>query len=229
VISEYSKVECPWVNRRPSKVIYGGGNAAGFGDLPIRTRQENRITCVGRISAHKGVDVLIRALPAGAELVVCGQILDQEYANHLRGLAKGKRVEFVPPADDEVVSELYGSSAVVVLNSVHVDFRGTHHRHPELLGLVLLEAMAHGTPVVGARVGAVPEIVEHGVNGFLVSPGDEGELRAALSQLLEDAALRSRMGAAGRRMVEHRFTWAAVAGHLQDFYDSVRSPIRAQA
>jgi glycosyltransferase involved in cell wall biosynthesis len=221
VISQYSKIECPWVHRRPSTVIYGGGDAAGFGEPPVRARQDDRITCVGRISAHKGVDVLIRALPAGAELVVCGQILDQEYASHLQHLARGKRVEFVAAADDDVVSELYATSAAVVLNSLHEDFRGAKHRHPELLGLVLLEAMAHSTPVVGSRVGGVPEIVEHGVNGFLVDPGDVGDLEGTLSRLLEDSSLRSRMGSAGRRMVDERFTWASVAERVLAFYDSL--------
>lgn len=69
----------------------------------------------------------------------------------------------------------------------------------------LLEAMACGKPVVGTRIGGVSEVVDDGVNGLLVEPGDVDGLTNALLMLLRDPALRARMGQAGRARAEQRF------------------------
>src|SRR4029453_13338966 len=71
--------------------------------------------------------------------------------------------------------------------------------------VVLMEAMASGVPVLTARVAGVSELVEDGVSGFVVSPGDVEALARAIDTLLGDPALRDRFGAAGRRMVEREF------------------------
>lgn len=219
VISDYTRVECPWVHRRPNTVIYGGGDAAGFPPNPVlQPRPSGPIVAIGRISAHKGLDVLIQALPPGRQLLICGHVLDHEYASHLRRLAAGKQVDFLPPADDRTISDLYSRAAVVVLPSLHGDFRGVTHRHPELLGLVLLEAMWHGVPVVASRAGGIPEIVIDGENGLLVRPGDAQALRLALTRLLEDSPLSSRLGQRGRELAESRYTWAHVAERTLSFY-----------
>lgn len=230
VISRFTMVECPWIAPRPHAVIYGGGDAAGFGRGPTsgETRRAHRVVCVGRISPHKGVDVLIKALPDGAELVVCGEILDDDYAVHLHRLARGRPVEFVAAAGDDLVSDLYASAAVAVMPSLYEDFRGSRHSRPELLGLVLLEAMWHSTPVVASRVGGIPEIVQEGENGFLVDAGDVEALTRALERLLADSSLAATMGAAGRRLVEDRFTWASVAERALSFYETVARDRRAR-
>jgi PST family polysaccharide transporter len=72
-------------------------------------------------------------------------------------------------------------------------------------GMSLLEAMACGKPVVGTRIGGVSEVVDDGINGLLVEPGDVGALANALLTLLKDPALRARMGEAGRARAEQRF------------------------
>ena len=221
MISQDTEVELPWVRGRPRQVVYGGGDPSGLRNRKGDVSRRARIVYVGRLSAHKGLDVLIHALPVDAELVICGQDLDGEYVSDLRRLASGKRVEFIPPADDEALGELYASSAVVVLPSVKRDFRGVEYPHPELLGLTLLEAMWHSTPVVASRVGGVPEIVRDGENGLLVEAGNVAELNAALTLLLEDGAVSSRLGSAGRRMVEKGFTWGSVAERVFRFYQSL--------
>ena len=88
-----------------------------------------------------------------------------------------------------------GRQPVLVLPSVHCTCYGKWINVSELLGLVVLEAMASGTPVVCSRIGGLPEVVQHGVTGYLVRPGDTGELRERLSQLLCDRALAVRLGA----------------------------------
>ena len=80
-------------------------------------------------------------------------------------------------------------------------------------GIVYLEAMAAGLPVVAAHTAAVPEVVPDGVAGLLVPPRDPGALAAALVRLLTDRPLAARMGAAGRLRAE-RYDWRAVAGRF---------------
>ena len=76
----------------------------------------------------------------------------------------------------------------------------------EGLGTSILDAMACGKPVVGTRAGGIPEVVEDGVTGLLVEPRDPKSLAQAITTLLQDEALRTRMGAAGLARVRERFT-----------------------
>lgn len=76
----------------------------------------------------------------------------------------------------------------------------------EALSLVLVEALGHGKPCIGTMVGGIPEVVEDGVNGFLVPPASAGALAGALEQLLADAGLRARMGENARVVFERKFT-----------------------
>lgn len=90
--------------------------------------------------------------------------------------------------------------------------------HPALmegLGVSLLQASAAGVPIIACRAGGMPEAVADGVSGLIVAPGDVGELQAALSRLIEDAALRRRLGAQGRVRIEREFSVAQmVEGNL---------------
>lgn len=219
LVSRYSLVAYPWASRRPHCVIYGGGNAAAFSSfVPDFSRpRENRVAYVGRITPHKGLDVLLQALPNDLELVLCGQIHDTEYARYLERLGNKKRLQFLSQPDDATLSEIYSSSRAVILPSTTQDYRGRPHPHPELLGLVLLEAMWHGTPVIASAVGGVPEIVQDGKEGFLVPPGDVRQLRDRLIDLLNDSSLVMRMGRMGRIKVESHFTWQHVAARALTF------------
>ena len=85
----------------------------------------------------------------------------------------------------------------------------------------ILEAMAAGRPVVATDVGGNPELVEDGVSGFLVPPGDEGHLAARVVKLLRDASLRSRMGAAGRARVEAVHSMGGMVRAYADLYEEL--------
>jgi glycosyltransferase involved in cell wall biosynthesis len=91
----------------------------------------------------------------------------------------------------------------------------------EPFGVAFVEALHYGLPVVATRIGAVPDLVEHGVNGFLVDVGDVDGLATHLDRLLGDAALRHRMGMAGEQRARDRYTWAAVARRIIDTVQSV--------
>ena len=91
-------------------------------------------------------------------------------------------------------------------------------RQPEPLTRVALEAMAAGRALVGTRVGGTPELIEDGVNGRLVARGKPADLAQAITELLSDDDLRARMGRAGRRLIQTRFTPETTVERLLDFY-----------
>jgi len=96
--------------------------------------------------------------------------------------------------------------------------------HVEPLGLAALEAMAAGRPVVGSRVGGIPETVVDGETGLLVEPRRPDSLAAALDVLVGDPALRRRMGAAGRQRAEAEFATDRHARSVQHLYDEILAP-----
>ena len=92
-------------------------------------------------------------------------------------------------------------------------------------GIAYLEAWCYGAPVVGARAGGVPAVIDDGENGLLVPFGDVGALAGALERLLRDGALARRLGASGRAKVLRELTWDAAYGRARAFYrDLAGSP-----
>ena len=91
----------------------------------------------------------------------------------------------------------------------------------EPFGVAFVEALHHGLPVVATRIGAVPDLVHHGVNGFVVEVADVDGLALHLERLLGDAALRHRMGAEGQRRARDRYTWNAVARRITETVQSL--------
>jgi glycosyltransferase involved in cell wall biosynthesis len=202
----------------PIEVIKGGVDETFFTPGPGRPRREH-VLFVGRLLPHKGVDRLIEALPAGLPLVVCGRKYNEDYFKRLLMLADGKRVDFVTDADDETVRDLYRRALVTVLPSVYTDCYGNCYVAPELMGFTLLESMACGTPALCARVGAMPEFVDHGLTGFVFDRSDE--LTGYLELLAANLRLAEEMGAQARRAVLERFGLRVVALKTLTVYDSL--------
>ena len=94
----------------------------------------------------------------------------------------------------------------------------------EAFGLVLLESLGQGTPVVATRVGGIPEVVEDGRSGLLVPPSDPGALAAAIERLWSDRALAQGLGRRGREEVVPRFSWDVLAGRLDALYREIVRP-----
>jgi glycosyltransferase involved in cell wall biosynthesis len=155
----------------------------------------------GRLTPEKGIDDLVRATE-GLNLVVCGD----GPLRHLVPQARG----FLPRYGG--LEQRYAAAAVVACPS-----------RIEGFGVVCAEAMAHGKPVVAYATGGLVNLVRHGETGFLVEPGDVGGLRRALDRLLGDAALRRRLGEAGRARIQARYSWGAVIERTLEVYrDALR-------
>lgn len=213
-----------------TRVIFGGADPIRFRPTdPDEAR--NGVLYLGRITPHKGLDRLLRALPEAATLTIAGssghdrRSPERDYPQLLRRLAAGKHVRFTGPVADAALAAIYRRAAVFVLPTVERSCYGRTVAVTELLGLSVLEAMASGTPVIASRTGGLPEIICHGHTGFLVTPGDTVELHDRLDQLLRDTVIARRIGCAARAAVREQFTWDKTAQRcLTAYTELVPSP-----
>jgi len=197
-----------------------------------RDQCERLILFVGRIEQIKGIDVLLRAmgllfqrypdLRSDVCLLVVGGALDPgddapetEKILELRRLVHEHRMEsnvaFVGSRGQEELALYYAAADVCAVPSLTESF-----------GLVALEAMACGTPVVGTRVGGLQTVIENGESGLLVPAGDYRALAEAIARVLLDARLRMHLAHGARDRAEH-FTWERVGDRIVELYDRVRT------
>ncbi|MFF3463542.1 glycogen synthase [Streptomyces sp. NPDC001984] len=177
---------------------------------------------VGRITRQKGVPHLLRAvrdIDPAAQVVLCAGApdtaeIDREFRDLFQELSRVREgVHWIPqmlPRPD--VIQLLTHASVFVCPSVY-----------EPLGIVNLEAMACGTPVVASRVGGIPEVVEDGETGLLVALDDdfESSLARALDSVLGDPAAARLMGEAGRERAVGEFGWDAVGRRTVRLYEEI--------
>ena len=198
-----------------TRVVYGGADPVRFSPDPDLRRRG--VLFVGRLTPHKGADRLIEALPEDAELRVVGsgghdrRSPEREYPNLLRRLAARRSVKFLGAVTDQELPALYRGAQVLAVPSVHATCYGRLIAVSELLGLAAIEAMASGTPVVASRLGGLPEVVDDGVTGFLVEPGNVADLQGRLAEVLGDRVLAARLGRNARERAVEMFTWEACA------------------
>jgi glycosyltransferase involved in cell wall biosynthesis len=168
-------------------------------DLPAEAGEPDEpphVLYVGRLSAEKGVLELLAAAD-GLPRVIVGD-----------GPLRGRVPDATGMVRRHELSAYYRRAAVVCVPSRREGF-----------GVVCLEAMAHGRPVVASATGGLLDLVDDGVTGVLVPPRDVAALREALRRLLADEELRARLGAAGRERARERFSWDVVAPELTKAYE----------
>jgi glycosyltransferase involved in cell wall biosynthesis len=198
---------------------------AGGDELRIRhgLGSEDRVVLfVGALDTphyFKGVDVLLRAIARlnrqTVKLVIVGDgDLRTVYERHASVLGLQGRVVSAGRVPDEALPGYYGLCDVLVLPST---------TSGEAFGLVLLEAMASGKPVVASDLPGVRSVVETGEDGLLVQPRNPDDLAAKLVTLLDAPQLRSQMGKRGRAKVEQRYGWRAIGARLEAVYEKVLS------
>lgn len=170
---------------------------------------------VGNMRPVKGVEVLLRAMKTpvvqsvGIHLVLVGEVRDRMVARRLRDPALQGRVTALGYRSD--ATALMAEAGIVVMPSIA----------REGLGKAILEGMAQGIPAVVSDVGGMPEVVEHGVSGWVVPPGDPGALAGALARLAADPALRQSLGEAARRRIEGPFHVRHTVEKTLDLYASL--------
>lgn len=188
---------------------------------PPRPADPPTVVYLGRLEKRKGTLDLLHALPAvvarvpDVRVVLIGrdrphcpggrthrQYLDEELPPEVR-----RRVTFAGELPDAEVDRRLQTADVFVAPSLYESF-----------GLIYLEAMRWGTPVIGTTAGGVPEIIGDGESGLLVPPSCPEKLSSALILLLQDEALRRRLGEAGRRRAETTFSIEECARRMAHLY-----------
>jgi len=178
---------------------------------------EKIICFAGRHVHDKGVDILVLAARrvleqrSSAKFVVAGDGPARfTYMEMAARLGLGAKIQFIGRVPDEELFRLFKLSHAVVVPSRYEPF-----------GIVALEAMAAGKPVIASSVGGLSEIVVHGETGLLVPPEDPEALAGAVVWLLDHEEEAVRMGINGRRRVEQLYRWDTVVKHLESLYNRV--------
>ena len=178
--------------------------------VPPRFPQGQVVLTVGRWRAderYKGMDTLITALPRllprwpELQLVAVGDGDDRAWLEDLaEETGVDRHVHFLSGLSYEDLAACYGHCELFALPSKGEGF-----------GLVYLEAMACGKPVIGGAHGGAPEVIEDGKTGYVVPYGDAAQLATVMETLLDDAALRAEMGRRGKQRVENEYKFSIFA------------------
>jgi D-inositol-3-phosphate glycosyltransferase len=177
---------------------------------------------VGRLQPLKGIDILLRAAQvvrqqyASLQVIVVGGGVDtqddheeqerQRLQTLGRELGLADQVRFVKAQSQDILVQYYTAADVFVMPS-----------HYESFGMVVLEAMACGTPVVASNVGGLTSTVVHGSTGFLVPEGDWYAFAKAILRLVDSPALREACGQAGVQRAQD-FTWSRIVTRTIQLY-----------
>ena len=213
--SEYTRRRIQEVYHRDATVCYLGVDLERFRPTVERSATQS-VVSVGALEAHKGFAFVIHALGAipaerRPDLTIVGASGHPRMPAHLQQLAAQVqvRLQVRQAVSDADLQAIYRQSALFVFGA-----------HQEPFGLVLLEAMATGLPVVAVREGGVPEIIQHGRTGMLASR-DVGAFAAAIDDVLRDADRRRCLGAQARQDVEKRWSWDSAADRLEQLLGPV--------
>jgi glycosyltransferase involved in cell wall biosynthesis len=176
---------------------------------------------VGRFEPRKGIDVLLRAIPSilkripNISFILAGEDLDNRYKKEFlenNDLFDRDRVTFAGKVGYDSLREMYRCCDIVVAPSRYESF-----------GLVYIEAMSYGKPVIGCSAGGVPEVIENGVTGLLVRPGDVDDLKEKIVQLAKDETLCEQMGKNARERVERLFSVDRMVAQTLKNYEEILS------
>lgn len=179
-----------------------------------------QIISVGGLNRHKGMDIIIRAFAqvktSGARLCIVGSGPLEGTLKELAGsLGLANRVEFTGTLEtDQVIERMNASTALAIGSRMDTS--------PN----VISEAHAIGLPVIGTRVGGIPEMIDEGINGYVVDGDDAQAMGERMGRLLSDSESCRRLGEAGRDKVRLLNSPAAVARAHVDFFQRIREDLR---
>lgn len=208
VNSDYIRVAVRAIYQREAQVSYLGVDEKFF--RPIPTAKHPNLLSVGSLTPLKGFDFLIESLahlPADQRpaLVLASNFQNPPERLYLEQLARDRKVELtlLSNISDEDLVKLYNQAALTVYAPVREPF-----------GLVSLESMACGTPVVAVREGGIPEAIVHGQVGLLMER-DPAQFAEGVRQMLSDPARLSDYGRQGREHVRQHWTWDQAVHRLE--------------
>lgn len=213
-------------NIRPQRLVVAGGGvddppplspSAGAGAAARFGLPSPFALFIGRANYDKGaihaVQATLRLAAHGAPLTLAlaGRVA-ADFDHFIAGLTAQDlaHVRLLGPITESDKHALLQQASMLVLPS-----------QAESFGIVLLEAWQHATPVIAARAGGIPAVVDHEKNGLLVSFGDVPALADAMQRLLDDSALRQTLGHNGQSKVRRDYTWPAVASRVLAVYQEV--------
>ena len=203
------------------KIIYNGINWNDWQILPdknIFRKQypdisDKFVLFAGRLATNKGLSDLISAMDLvnqkSVDLVITGADMGLGKQLEKEALVKGVRMHRLGHIDDETYRSVLAAAEMLVLPSEY-----------EAFGIVLLEAAAAETAVIGTNVGGIPEAMSPGNNGLIVEYNDVGNLSKSIATLLDDAKLCKEMGKAGRVWAKN-FSWDSILKELEQEYRSI--------
>lgn len=186
---------------------------------------------VGRLVERKGVDVLIAALPnviarhPELRLLIVGVgPMKEPLTTQAEELHVAQRITFTGFVPEEELRALYQIVTAFVLPAVYDPGGDT-----EGLGVVLLEAMLNGCPVIASRVGGITDVIPGGEVGLLVEPQDPAQLSAAILCLLDDPLLRQRLSEKGQWRARTDFSWERICEQTIRTYQGVQTKRRSRS
>jgi glycosyltransferase involved in cell wall biosynthesis len=199
-------------------VVIRNGTAIPAARGILAARSVPHILFLGQLGVRKGVPELLQAL--GSPLLrdrpwratLAGNGARGRFMREAERIGIAGRLEFPGWVDVPATERLLDRSDILVLPS-----------HREGLPMAVVEAMAHGLAVVTTPVGATPEILGDGAGALLVPPGNQQALAAALARLLDDPALRQRLGEQARKVFREKLDIEILARRLQQVYAAIRS------
>lgn len=202
------------VLRENIRVIYTGVEPDQFqtAQCPNRNVRELVVGTVAVLAERKGHRFL---LEAAAQLKRQGLRIRYRFAGEGPEREPLQAITRKLGLQQDVTFEGFVSDVANFLSGIDISVLPSLY---EGMGVAVLEAMAAAKPVIASRVGGIPELVDDGVTGFLVSPGDPTALAAAMTRLISQKGLIDEMGIRGRDRVQQRFTMEQTAKEVENYY-----------
>ena len=214
------------INQNKLEIIPFGVDTSYFKPLEIdKDERIFQILSVGYLIERKGFMYLISSINEvlkkyeNVKLKIIGSgPQEQQIKNHITELNLDKYVEIIGNISDDELLRLYNSSDLFVLPSI-IDSQG----NTEGLGVVLIEAMACGLPVIGSNIGGIPDIIHEGETGLLFTQKNISELSKSIIKIIENPDLRERIANKGYQMVKSNFSWEKIAKEYIHCYNVAKS------
>jgi glycosyltransferase involved in cell wall biosynthesis len=205
------------INYSQAELVYNCVDLRAFDDKKgIRreiglSQNDIVVSFIGRLIEEKGIEMfaeLARRLNGKATFLIAGDAVTGEYFKKIMDMMTNN-VIYVGYRND--IEDIYISSDIIVVPS----------QREESFGRICIEAGAAKKPVVATRVGGIPEIVEHGNNGFLVNKDDLDAMLKFTQELIDNAQLREEMGRKGRKLAEEKFSIGKHVGEIERIYEEL--------